>query len=243
VRPYLVARKYNLTFSSQVAAWLVERILDLLMILALFGFSLARTSRAGGELPAAVQATGWIAGGMAAACLAAIVALHRYRGQIRTRLEEATTFLPDPLRERIHAFIHAFDEGMQSTRDPASLWLLVIFTVLEWTVVAAAFVAIFKACPSVAGLGIPEVLTIMGAATFAGIVQIPGVGGGIQLATVLMLTEMFGVAVEDASSVALLVWAFNFLIAVPIGLVLAFKEGIEWRNMRHVGKENPLGYR
>ncbi|MEO8100190.1 MAG: lysylphosphatidylglycerol synthase transmembrane domain-containing protein [Acidobacteriota bacterium] len=242
VRPYLIARKYNLAFSTQVAAWLVERILDLLMILALFGFSLAYANRGQAELPPGVQAAGWVAGVAAATCFAAILALHRFRGRIRTRIEDATTFLPEAFRQRILGFIHAFDEGMQSTRDPASLWLLVFYTLLEWTFVAATFVAIFKAFPAVNGLGMAEVLTVMGVVTFANIVQIPGVGGGIQLATVLVLTEMYGVEVEAASGIALVIWAFNFLIAVPIGLVMAFREGIQWRNMRHVGDENPLEY-
>ncbi|MEP6961107.1 MAG: lysylphosphatidylglycerol synthase transmembrane domain-containing protein [Acidobacteriota bacterium] len=243
VRPYLIARKYNIAFSTQVAAWLVERILDLLMILALFGFSLAHATRGGAELPTGVKTAGWIAGMAAAACFAAIIALRRYRGHIRTRLEEATTFLPDAFRQRILGFIHAFDEGMQSTRDPASLWLLVFYTLLEWTFVAATCVVIFQAFPAVRGLGIPEVLTVLGVVTFAGIVQIPGVGGGVQLATVLVLTEMYGVELEAASGISLVLWAFNYLVAVPVGLVLAFREGIQWRNMRHVGDENPLGYR
>ena len=37
VRPYLIAKRECVTFSSQVAAWVVERMLDLLMVLVILG--------------------------------------------------------------------------------------------------------------------------------------------------------------------------------------------------------------
>jgi uncharacterized membrane protein YbhN (UPF0104 family) len=241
VRPYLIAHKQGLPFSSQVAAWFVERILDLLMILALFGLALTRTGNVGwapdSKLHTALQAAGWVAGLTGAGCLAGLIALRRYRGQIRARLEQALAFLPEAALVKVQKFIQAFDEGMESTRDPASLWMLVGLTVLEWTLVAGVFVAVLWAFPEVAQLSVSEVLTTMGFVTFAGVVQIPGVGGGMQIATILVLTEMYGIGVEAASGVALVLWAANFLTALPLGLFMAFREGIRWRTMKHVGDD------
>lgn len=244
VRPYLIAHKLRLPFSSQVAAWFVERILDLLMVLALFGLALTRTSGEGwapdSRLHTALQAAGWLAGLTGAGCLAAILALRRYRGQIRSRLEQAISFLPEKPLARVRGFIHAFDEGMESTRDPASLWMLVGLTVVEWALIGACFFAVLQAFPAAAHLTLSEVLTTMGFVTFAGAIQIPGVGGGMQIATIFVLTEMYGIGVEAASGVALVLWAMNFLTALPVGLFMAFQEGIHWRTMKHVGQENSL---
>jgi len=41
VRPFLVARKENLTFSSQLAVWAVERVFDISAVAILMGISLA----------------------------------------------------------------------------------------------------------------------------------------------------------------------------------------------------------
>lgn len=245
VRPYLIARKYGLPFSSQIAAWLVERILDLLMVLSLFGLALSQTSEAGwapdSKLHTALRAAGWIAGLTGAGCLAALVALRRYRGRIRSRLEESLSFLPEGPLAKIQKVIHAFDEGMESTRDPASLWLLVGTTIVEWVLIAVVFFSVIRAFPAASHLSINEVLTTMGFVVFAGAIQIPGVGGGMQIATILVLTEMYGVSVEAASGIALVLWATNFLISLPLGLTMAFHQGIHWRTMRHVGEENNLG--
>ncbi len=244
VRPYLIARKQGIPFSSQVAAWLVERMLDLLMVLALFGVSLAQLSDEGwapdSNMHTALRAGGWAAGIAGAGCLLALVALRQYRGRIRSRLEEALAFLPEKTLERVRGFIHAFDEGMQSTRDPAIVWGLVGLTMLEWTLIGGTFLSVLKAFPAVAHLSTSEALTTMGFVTFAGVVQIPGVGGGMQIATVLVLTELYGIGVEAASGVALVLWATNFLVALPLGITMAFHEGIRWRTMKHVGEENSL---
>ncbi len=241
VRPYLIARKQNLPFSSQVAAWFVERILDLLMILALFGIALTQTEGVGwapdSKLHTALQAAGWVAGVTGAGCLLGLIALRTYRGQIRNRLEQAVTFLPEAALARVRKIIGAFDKGMESARDPATLWNLVGLTVLEWTLVAGVFITVLLAFPETAHLTLSEVLTTMGFVTFAGVVQIPGVGGGMQIATILVLTEMYGIRVEAASGVALVIWATNFLLALPIGLAMAFHEGVTWRTMRHAGDD------
>jgi hypothetical protein len=56
----------------------------------------------------------------------------------------------------------------------------------------------------------------------------------MQIVTVLMLTEFFGVTLEAASGIALVLWIITFVVIVPLGLVLAFREGIQWRNLRHI---------
>jgi glycosyltransferase 2 family protein len=49
-----------------------------------------------------------------------------------------------------------------------------------------------------------------------------------------VLTEFFGLTLEAASGIALVLWIITFVMIVPLGLVLAFREGIQWRNLRHI---------
>jgi hypothetical protein len=57
----------------------------------------------------------------------------------------------------------------------------------------------------------------------------------MQIATALVLTELFGLTLEAASGIALVLWLVTFVAIVPIGVILAFHEGIQWRNLRHLG--------
>ena len=66
----------------------------------------------------------------------------------------------------------------------------------------------------------------------------PGIGGGVQVATAVVLTQLFGVTLEAASGFALLFWLVSFVSIVPIGLALAFREGLRWSSLRQVTQED-----
>jgi len=238
VRPYLIARKEGVSFSSQVAAWLVERILDLLMVLLIFGIALTQISRSGIQpgprIQSALQAAGLLAGVTGALCLALLLGLRHFRGNIRTRLMDSLSFLPDALHQKVAQFLHAFEEGMQSTQRQSYVWLLVTYTIIEWLVIAGSFFCVFRAFPATAELRITDVIIALGFVAFGSVLQIPGVGGGMQIATVLVLTELYGVSLEAASGIALVLWIITFVAIVPVGLGLAFHEGIKWRSLRHI---------
>jgi len=241
VRPYLIARKEGLTFSSQIAAWLVERMLDLLMVLVIFGIALTQVSNSaiqpGPRFRLVLQAGGVVAGVTGVVCLALLIGMRQFRGRVQERLVSALAFLPEPLVQKIQKVLVSFEEGMQSTRSTSFTLLLVFYTIIEWLIIAGAFWCIFKAFPATHTLGLTDVVILLGFIAFGSAVQIPGVGGGMQIAAVLVLTEFFGLTFEVASGIALVLWFITFVVIVPLGLVLAFREGINWRNLRHLETE------
>ncbi len=243
VRPFLIARNEKVSFSSQVAAWVVERILDILMILIIFGVALTQVShsaiRSSPRVAVILQAGGAAAGITGAACLALLIGLRQFKGGVQQRLMEALAFLPGPVHARIAGYLAAFGEGMQSTRSSSFTMLLVLYSLLEWLVIVACFYCVFRAFPATAGLGFADIVIVLGFITFGSVVQIPGVGGGMQIVTVLVLTEFYGVGLEAASSVALILWLVSFVMIVPVGLALAFHEGIKWRSLRNIASGTP----
>jgi hypothetical protein len=238
VRPYLIAKEAGVSFSSQIAAWVVERILDLLMVLVIFGIALTQVGSSaiqpGPRIRVVLQAGGFTAGMTGAACLILLIGLRQFRGTLKERLLEALSFLPEAWINRIQEFLSAFGEGMQSTRSASFTLLLIGYTVAEWLVVAGAFLCVLWAFPATSRLGVTDGVILLGFVCFGSVVQLPGVGGGMQIATVLALTELFGVSFEAASGIALVLWVITFVVIVPLGLLLAFREGIRWRNLRHL---------
>src|SRR5205085_1959152 len=99
---------------------------------------------------------------------------------------------------------------------------------------------LFRAFSATAGFAFADVLVFVGFVSFGSIVQIPGIGGGVQVATVIVLTELFGLSFESATGMALLIWVLSFVIIVPFGLLFAFREGINWRKFRHLPHEVPV---
>ena len=245
VRPYLIAKDQNVTFSTQVAAWVVERILDLLMVLVIFGVALTQIGQSaiqpGPRIRVIAETGGFIAGAIGVASLALLIGLRQFRGRVQSRLLEGLAFLPGLWQQRIADFMRAFDEGMEATRSPGYAIRLSFYTVVEWIVIVAAFMCVLKAFPSTDGLGLTDAVILVGFVAFGSVVQLPGVGGGMQIATVLVLTELFGVTFEAASGIALVLWILTFVMIVPIGLVLAFHEGIRWRSLTHLETQAAVG--
>jgi hypothetical protein len=62
------------------------------------------------------------------------------------------------------------------------------------------------------------------------------VGGGVQLVTIFVLTQLYRIPLEVATSIAITLWAITFVGIVPLGLLLAFHEGLNWRKLKELEK-------
>jgi uncharacterized protein (TIRG00374 family) len=244
VRPYLIAQKERVPFPSQVAAWVLERIYDLLMVLAIFGFALARVPWATLPLKHGLaqlfRTGGWVVGTIAAACIVLLVGFGRYSHVARRWVNWLSRVFPERLRPRVAQLFGAFLDGMQSTSTPTYVVLMSLYTVLEWALIFGCYYCLFRAFPATSRFNLAEISIFLGVVAFGSILQIPGIGGGVQVAAVLALTEIFGVPIEPATGMALLIWAVSFLTVVPIGLGLALHEGINWGKFRHLPEDAQL---
>ena len=152
-------------------------------------------------------------------------------------LTKVLRFLPEHQHGKIARWMEAFVQGVESTRSDGALLLVFVYSVIEWLLIAACYCCVAQAFSGMLTLGLVDVLIFMGFVSFGSAVQIPGIGGGMQVVAVLVLTELFGVRLELASSFALVTWAITFVAIVPIGLIVALKEGLDWQSLRTVGRE------
>ena len=148
VRPYLISVSAGVPFSSQMAAWLLERILDLLVVLLLFGFGLTHIPAHGlGARPRPPLDTGRrrLPGGVHRGSGVLFLILFRnFSGPMRRRLLSGLTFLSAKHYERAEQMIAAFSQGMESTRDPVFLTLLLVYTAIEWVVIMGSYYTLFR---------------------------------------------------------------------------------------------------
>ena len=240
VRPFLIARQEGVPFSSQIAAWVLERIYDLLMVLAIFGFALSRVrniSNPGPTLAWVLEVGGWLVWVLSAASLFMLVMIRRYSEAMRTRLMDALGFLSQHRLERASRFLQALVQGAESTRSTKSILLLLLYTLLEWALIVGCYWCISKAFGPALEFSIGDAVTFIGFVAFGTVVQIPGIGGGMQVVAVLVLTKIFGLPVELATSIAVLMWLITFVVIVPFGLVAALDEGLSWRKLRELERE------
>lgn len=236
VRPWLIARRENVPLPTQLAAWLLERVLDLLMVLLLFGFALLRVrpELAGPQLRIVLASGGTVALLLGTACVLMLVASAVYAEGARRWFAVLVRWLPARLAARCQSLCDAFLDGMAVTGSASSLAALLGYTVAEWLIILGGIHFALTAYPPTAGFGIFDTAVLTGFIAFGSAVQLPGIGGGMQVAAILVLTELFGLPLEAATAVALLLWILSWLTIVPIGVAVAFAEGLHWGNLRHI---------
>lgn len=241
VRPWLIARSTGASFPSQIAALVLERIYDTLLILAFFGYALASSIRihpsAGPELRWLVAQGGWIIGITGSLCLGALAVLQHWAPKFEHRIIDALGFLKQHHQERAARLVRSALEGLRAARSGGAIARLLWWSVVEWAIIYACFHLMFRAFPETAGLAPSQVLAYIGFVAIGSVVQVPGLGGGFQVASILVTTELFRIPLETATSLALLNWVIAVAGAVPLGAVLAVREGLRWRQLTDLGTE------
>lgn len=227
-----------------MAALLLERIYDMLAVLAIFGLALWQTgrtsTRVGPRLQWLLEVGGSVAALAAFACLVALVGLHRFAPVLESRLIRALSFLEARHHEKASRLISEALQALHGTGSTRSVLLLVFWSAVEWLLIILVFVATFQAFPQTQALSLRQIFIFMGFVAFGSILQIPGIGGGIQIVSTLVLTELFQIPLDAATGIALMVWILNLVVIVPIGLFLAFREGLNWKSLLRVEEEPPL---
>jgi uncharacterized protein (TIRG00374 family) len=244
VRPYLIAKREGVSFSSQIAAWIVERILDLLSVLSIFGLALLQVSntaiRPGPRMQLILHAGGYTAGTAAGVSLVLLLAMRNVRGRPLQTFLRRLKFLPERILRKLLDTIDSFEAGTRSMRSGSSTVLLLVYTIANWLAISGVFTCVFLAFSATAGLGAGDIVVLLGFVAFGSAVQLPGVGGGMQIATIVVLTEFFQLTLESATGIALILWIASSACIVPVGLAFAFREGLKFRQLNVAANASQL---
>jgi uncharacterized membrane protein YbhN (UPF0104 family) len=250
-RPYIVARKEGLSFPSQLAVWAVERVFDMatvaVIVASFLGFRHGRASQILREgvhngfhsmlHKAHSQRLVVLAGLLLAA--AAIYGLWKLSQKSSGALSER---------------LRSFREGLHTIKDFKSLVAIILVSIGIWAAIAQAYLCVVHAYPQVTvtvpsededGTVVTEtirlnqmkaddVMLMMCASMFGSMVQLPGVGGGSQLAVITVLSKVFGdepynVTPELAVSCGMMLWLVTFMAVIPAGIIMARYEHISLR--------------
>lgn len=236
IRPYLIARRTNLSFSSQLAVWTVERILDLaaftvLMVAAILLPTNLRAFVA--DRPAYyhwLHLAGYLLSALVLAlfCVAGLIC---YQGPaIAAWVEGRFSHLAKNLGRRIALRIREFAQGLDTIHGPAAFLQISIVSLVMWWFIALSYQEVAHAYGApMQEMSVTRVLLLLGSSMVGSMLQLPGVGGGSQLAAIEALDKVFLVPREVAVSCGILLWLVSFVSVVPVGLLLAHHERLSLR--------------
>ncbi len=240
IRPYLIARRENLTFGSQVALWFVERAFDtgaVAIMLAVDVFFLGM----GDDYPR-WRPFGYGLVALFLGFVVLLVALAKRGPAISGWVCRRISIVSPSAGSKLEARLRSMASGLNAIQDFRSFTQSAAISLVIWIVIAMAYRQVTHAYPIETGLpdlNLREVILLMAASVAGGAIQLPVVGGGSQLATIAVLSQTFGYSdsPELAVSCGMLLWLVTFMSVTPLGLALARYEHVSLRALTEESQE------
>lgn len=245
IRPFLIARKENLTMSSQLAVWVVERLFDMgafALIMAInilwaadhlqqlpgFASGASRTigryhlsafrifELSGIGLLLAVALASWFA-----------VMVRRNPGAAARACDRLLRGISPRLATGISHRVHKFGEGLNTIQDLKSFVQVSAISLLLWATIGGTYVAVTHAYAEIGReIALSGAFLLTAGSVAGGLLQLPVVGGGAQLATITILQRIFGFSPEVSTSCGIMLWLVTFMSVIPAGLILTHFERV-----------------
>jgi glycosyltransferase 2 family protein len=229
LRPYLVARQDGLPFTSAFATIVMERVLDLIAVLALMAiyvWGFADTSAWAPRLVGLVKLSATVGGAIAAALLVIMWVLASHPERIGALVHSTERVLPRRLARQLGDLARTFSSGFAVAREPRGFLLALFWSFPLWIVIAGETWAVTRAF----GIALPftgtfllQLFLVVGVA-----VPTPGGVGSYHEAYRFGVTSFFGAPNDQAVAAAIVVHAIAFMPVVLLGLVFMAQDGLSF---------------
>lgn len=239
VRPYLLARSEGLSVPAATTTILLERLLDLVTVLALFGVFLAffapPFAKVDPQVYSKVKSGGLLMAAVAAA-IVVLLALNAARPALAHRLVDLCLApLPDGLERRLSGLVYGLLDGLAVTRDPVLLAQSFALSLPLWLSIASGVwlttTAFHMTIPFTGSFLFIAFLTV-GVA-----VPTPGAVGGFHAAFRTAAVTFYDASVASAVGGALVLHAASFLPVTLLGALFMFQDGLSLARVKRINDE------
>jgi uncharacterized protein (TIRG00374 family) len=231
LRPYLLARQEGLSATATFATVVVERVLDLMAVLALLALFLWEAEPAGiapgllRSVRLAAATTGLISLGL----MAGMIMLASRPQRIGDLVLRAGSALPHRVVRGLSQMAQMFSEGLAVAREPRPLLIAVLWSFPLWVVIAAEAWCVTRAFGidmSFTGGFLLQAVLVIGVA-----VPTPGAVGGFHEAYRLGVSSFFGAQDDAAVGAAIVLHAISFVPVTLVGIVFMMQDGLDVRRL------------
>jgi uncharacterized protein (TIRG00374 family) len=227
VRPYLLARQERLPASSALATVVMERVLDLIAVLALlaiyvWGFGV--DSSLPPRLLRPIEVSAAVAAALSAAGLAIMWVLATHPERVGLLASAIARVLPGRLSGRVGRLASTFSSGFAAARDLRALVMALVWSFPVWLAISAQVWAVtiaFEIDMPYAGTFLLQSLLVIGVA-----MPTPGGVGSFHEAYRIGVTTFFSASNDRAIAAAIVAHAISFVPPVLVGIVFMAQDGL-----------------
>ena len=240
LRPYLVSRREGLSLSSTFATIVIERVLDLIAVLALLGLYVAVAADASAMSPAllrSVMLSSSLAGVLAVVLAGLLWLLASHPERIGGMVQAADRVLPHAVAKRLAKVARSFSGGLAIARRPRELAPAVVWSLAIWVLSAAEVWLVTRAFGMTlpfAGSFLLQALLVVGVS-----VPTPAGAGSYHVAYKYGMMTFFGAPEANAVAGAIVVHAISFVPVILLGLVFMAQDGLSLGRLKALASEAP----
>jgi uncharacterized protein (TIRG00374 family) len=242
VRPVLLSRKARLPYADMFGIYALERLFDfastaVISALALVLFDAhAGSEETGAVLSTAARTAGTLLFAGVTAAAAFLVYLRLHGTAVLERRLQGRREAPG-WRGSLAGIMLGFVRGVQTIRNMGELLLAIFYSALHWFLILLVYFWGTRSFGGTLGtLTLGDVMLVMAFSLVGSVVQLPAVGGGAQLASVLVYTKIFGVETEPATAAAIVLWLIGFAACCLAGVPLLIQEGMSLGKLRELAE-------
>jgi uncharacterized protein (TIRG00374 family) len=242
VRPLLLSRKEKLPMSGMFGIYVLERVFDLASaaVIAAIGLLLFKSnehsSGPAGKLEVAARTTGLLFSIGVVAAIAFLVYLRLHGTSLLERRLQGWVNAHG-WKARVAGILLGFARGVQTIRSWGDLVLAVSYSVAHWFLVLLVYLWVSHSFGGALGtISMGDAMLVMAFTLVGSAVQLPGVGGGSQVASFLAYTTIFGVEKEPAAAASIVLWLITFAACSLAGVPLLIHEGFSLGKLREMAE-------
>lgn len=217
VRPYIFSKKENISFSSTFATIILERILDILTLLILFGITfIFFSNKILSLLPPSID-IGKVTYTLVILLIGLIIVF--YPPVIKFIFNKILRPISPKLSETLYGLFQKFSKGFAIVKEPALYAKLSFESILIWLFYALPLFIMFYAFDfSSKGMNFMDsVLLLVASGISFSIAPTPGSIGVFHWIVKIILVKFYGVNSEQALAFATVNHGVNYLVQVLLG--------------------------
>src|SRR6266850_2123684 len=242
VRPLLLARKEKLPVSGMFGVYVLERLFDTASaaVIAAVALLLFRSHAHAGETASKLETAARTTGSLLFAGVIGAIAFLVYLRLHGTALLERRLqgwLKAHGWRASVAGMVMGFARGVQAIRTWRDLTLSIAYSVAHWFLVLLVYLWVSHSFGGPLGrISMGDAMLVMAFTLVGSAVQLPGVGGGSQVASFLAYTAIFGVESEPAAAASIVMWLVTFAACSLAGVPLLIHEGFSLGKLREMAE-------
>jgi uncharacterized protein (TIRG00374 family) len=242
VRPLLIAKKEKLPAAAMFGTYLLERLLDsaaTAVFLAVTLLVFPKMLISAGADPDTISHVRVAGISLASIIVVSVAFLIYFRlhgaGALQRRLVGWRG--REGWRAKFAVGFSGFSEGLQAIRSFSDLAEALLYTAAHWGLMIFVFYWIAHAFGGDLGnITIPGAMFVLGFTMIGSFLQLPGVGGGSQVASFLAFSYGLGIDNEPAAAAAIVLWLITFAGVSLVGIPLLIHEGWSMGELRQLAR-------